>query len=75
VRGYAPPDGFEKLFCTTCGSALFARPPGGGEITGVRLGVLDGEHGLRPQFRQHVATAAAWEPIPDDGLPRYDAGR
>jgi hypothetical protein len=27
---------------------------------------------VRPQVRQRVETAAVWEPIPDDGLPRYD---
>jgi hypothetical protein len=27
--------------------------------------------GIRPQVRQFVAYAAAWEPIPDDGLPRH----
>jgi hypothetical protein len=30
---------------------------------------------VRPSFRTHVGTAAAWEPIPDDGLPRYEAGK
>jgi len=27
---------------------------------------------VRPSFRQYVAYAAGWEPIPDDGLPRFD---
>ena len=71
LREYGPPDGFLKIFCSECGSALFSRPPDRPEIASVRLGVLDGDHGLRPEFRQHVATAAAWEPIPDDGLPRH----
>ena len=70
VTWYVPDDGFEKAFCSTCGSALFSRPPGG-ETTGVRLGAFDGDPGIRPQHRQFVAYAASWEPIPDDGLPRY----
>jgi hypothetical protein len=36
---------------------------------------VDGDPGVRPDARQFVASAAAWEPIPDDGLPRYDARR
>jgi len=27
--------------------------------------------GVRLQYRQFVASAAPWEPIPEDGLPRY----
>ena len=69
---WAPDGGFEKLFCGLCGSALFSRPPGTTDLTGVRLGALDGDPGIRPQWRQFVAYAAPWEPIPDDGLPRYD---
>ena len=30
---------------------------------------------MRPQWRQFVAYAAAWEPIPDDGLPRFDESK
>lgn len=69
---WAPEGGFEKLFCGLCGSALFSRPPGATDLTGVRLGALDDDPGIRPQWRQFVAYAAPWEPIPDDGLPRYD---
>lgn len=64
--------GFAKVFCSACGSALFGRPPGSEEITLVRLGVIDGDPGIRPQGRQFVANAADWEQIPEDGLPRFD---
>ena len=72
LRTWAPEGGFEKLFCGSCGSALFSRPGGTEEIVGVRLGSLDGDPGVRPEWHQYVAYAAAWEAIPDDGLPRYD---
>ena len=36
------------------------------------MSALDGDPGIRPQYRQHVGSAAAWEPIPDDGLPRFE---
>jgi len=69
---WAPEGGFEKVFCGECGSALFGRNPSSGEIVIVRLGAIDGDPGVRPSARQFVAYAAPWEPIPDDGLPRYD---
>ena len=38
----------------------------------VRLGAFDGDPGVRPGWRAYVADAAGWEPIPDDGLERFD---
>ena len=73
VRAYSPGDGgFEKLFCSGCGSALFSRHPERHEVMSVRLGALDEDPGLQMQWRQYVDYAAPWEPIPDDGLERYD---
>ena len=71
VRSYDPGDGAIKDFCSACGSALWSREPQTREFRGVRLGALDADPGVRPSLRQYVAYAAAWEPIPDDGLPRH----
>jgi hypothetical protein len=68
LRSWDPPDGAPKFFCGDCGSAVFSRSPGS---IGIRLGGLDTDPGIRPAYRQYVAYAVAWEPIPDDGLPRY----
>ena len=70
VAAYQPDDGFAKEFCSACGGALWARDPETG-ATAVRLGAFDGDPGVRPSYRQFVAYAAPWEPIPDDGLPRF----
>jgi hypothetical protein len=43
-----------------------------GDILGIRLGTVDGDPGIRPSYHQRVETAAVWEPIPDDGLPRHE---
>jgi len=75
LRGWAPEGGREKVFCGRCGSALFSREPGSADNTGVRLGAVDGDPGIRPMSRQFVAYAACWEDVPDDGLPRYDEAR
>ena len=71
LRAWRPEGGFEKWFCGECGSALFSRDPQDHENVGVRLGALDSDPGIRPSKRQFVAYAASWEPIPDDGLPRF----
>jgi len=72
LASWDPPEGFKKIFCRECGSALFGQAPGSDEISLVRLGVIDGDPQIKPQGRQFVAYAAPWEPIPDDGLPRFD---
>jgi hypothetical protein len=72
VRAWAPADGFEKMFCELCGSALYSRNPRDPSVISVRFGAFDQDPGIRPQWRQFVAFAAPWEPIPDDGLPRHD---
>jgi hypothetical protein len=75
VRKYRPEGGFLKEFCSVCGSALWSRSPDDPEVVSVRLGTFDTDPGIRPSTRQFVAYAAVWEPIPDDGLPRYPEHR
>jgi hypothetical protein len=74
LRAYKPSVGVPKVFCATCGSALFSGDPLS-EQMGIRLGTLDGDPGIRPTHRQFVDSAAAWEEIPDDGLERYPRSR
>lgn len=71
LRAYQPPTGVPKLFCSTCGSALFSGDLFSDEQVVVRMGTLDRDPGIRPRYRQFVDSAAPWEPIPDDGLKRY----
>jgi hypothetical protein len=76
VRSWRHPDGgFEKHFCPECGAHLFSRNPDDPTQMSVRLGAFDGDPGVRPSWRTHVASAAPWEPIPDDGLPRYPGSK
>jgi hypothetical protein len=70
-----PEGGFEKSFCSECGSHLFSRNPDNATQMSVRLGAFDGDPGLRPSWRAFVAYAAPWEPIPDDGLERFAEAR
>ncbi len=75
LRAYEPDDGFPKVFCSACGSSLWSLFPDDRGIASVRLGVFDEDPGIRPSFRQFVAYAAPWEPIPDDGLERFSERR
>jgi hypothetical protein len=75
MRAYAPPDGFLKLFCSACGSALWSQDPADSEVKSVRLGAFDADPDVRPSYRQFVAYAASWEPVPDDGLDHYPERR
>ncbi len=75
LRSFQPEGGVPKLFCETCGSALLSGDPLADPQVAVRLGTLDHDPGVRPQFRQFVDSAAAWEPLPQDGLERHPRSR
>jgi len=70
VRTWTPPDGLPKSFCGECGGQLFGGTLGGPFVV-VRLGALDGDPGIRPEWHIWVSSAPDWEPLPDDGLPRF----
>ena len=73
IRDYDPGDGgFLKSFCSACGGALYSSHPEHPDVLGIRLGTVDGDPGIRPSYHQRVETAAVWEAIADDGLPRYE---
>jgi len=75
LRSYTPPGGSAKTFCSVCGSNLF----GGGwpesETASVRLSTIDSGFDRRPEAHTFVRSVAAWEILPDDGLPRYETRR
>ena len=73
MKAWRHPDGgFEKAFCGECGAQLFSRDPEDHTRMGIRMSAFDGDPGVRPTKRSFVAYAAAWEPIPDDGLERFE---
>ncbi len=72
IREWAPEREFAKSFCSRCGAQLFSHHPTDAAIMSVRLGAFDEDPGVRPSYRQRVESAAAWEPLWDDGLTRYE---
>lgn len=76
VKAWRHPDGgFEKCFCGACGAHLFSHNPDDARQMSIRLGAFDADPGVRPTWRAFVAYAAPWEPIPDDGLERFEEAR
>ena len=72
---WQPEVGGAKWFCSVCGSHIYADNPSHPDSIGIRLGAFDDDPGVRPSVRQFVTYAASWEPIPDDGLERYEESR
>ena len=71
IRTWRPPDGRPKSFCEHCGGHVYSGELDGDGLVGVRLGAVDGDPGMRPRWHQWLESAPDWEPIPDDGLPRF----
>ncbi len=72
IATFHPANGMAKAFCRVCGSSLFGGTwPEGPEVS-IRLGSLDADPGIRPQYHSFVGSKAPWEEPCDDGLPRYD---
>ena len=73
LRVFRPSGGTAvKVFCSVCGSSLFGGLWPEGDEVSVRLGSLDGDPGIRPQYHSFVGSRAVWDALPDDGLPRYE---
>lgn len=72
VTVYDPGDGgWRKAFCSRCGGHLFTSSPDSDEVVAIRMGALDEDPGVRPWAHQFTDYAAPWEPVLDDGLPRF----
>ncbi len=71
LRIYRPaPGAAVKVFCVRCGSSLFGGTwPEGPEVS-IRLGSVDGDPVIRPQYHTFVDSRAPWDEITDD-LPRH----
>src|SRR5829696_8021668 len=63
--------GGEHFAITEGEEAVRTWTPPGGPFVVVRLGAVDGDPGIRPQWHAWVSSAPDWEPLPDDGLPRF----
>jgi hypothetical protein len=72
LRVYEPEGGIaRKVFCIVCGSSIFGGFWPEGEEVSIRLGSLDGDPEIRPQYHSFVDSRAPWDELPEDGRPRY----
>src|SRR5262249_34551856 len=72
LTSYTPEGGSAKTFCSVCGSNLFG---GGGPespSSSVRRSSFGLDYDRKPEAHTFVRSVAAWEILPDDGLPRYE---
>ena len=60
-------------FCGACGSSLFWDAPGR-ETISIAAGTLDGSVALHVAGHIFVSARAAYDDLPDDGLPRHERG-
>jgi hypothetical protein len=70
ITVYGKGEGAVKAFCGVCGSSLFGGDWPDGEEVSIRLGSLDGDPKIKPQFHTFVSDRASWDEITDD-LPQY----
>jgi len=75
INGYTADNGTTRSFCSNCGSSLtFASPNADPDLVEISLGCFDDEVPVRPDAHIYVASGAKWA-LPEDDLPRYEAGR
>jgi len=70
IRVYSGGTSAVKAFCKNCGSSLFGGEWPDGDEVSIRMGTLDDDPGIRPQFHTFVDSMAPWDEICDD-LPQY----
>ncbi|MBS1861675.1 MAG: GFA family protein [Actinobacteria bacterium] len=71
IRAWEPAGGMPKAYCVECGGHLFSGSLED-DLISIRLGAIEGDPGIRPELHQWVSSAATWEELPEDGLPRYE---
>ena len=70
LREFESSPGKLRVFCSRCGSPIYAYLTASPEILRIRLGSLDSAFTKRPLAHTFVADKAEWEPIAD-GLPQF----
>lgn len=72
LREYESSPGKKRVFCSQCGSPIYAYLSATPQVVRIRLGSLDTPFDKRAKAHTFVADKADWEIIGDD-LPQFDA--
>ena len=70
LKAWTPPDGFAKVFCSECGSQLWAQSPSDPDMIFVRASALDDPNLFSPQMVVWAARAPAWDAVAG-GIPAF----
>lgn len=70
ISVYGEGEGAVKAFCSVCGSSLFGGHWPHAKQVSIRMGALDDDPGIEPQFHACVNSRASWDHIAD-ALPQY----
>jgi len=71
LQGYRSSPGKERFFCRQCGCHLFAKEDDSDKVL-LRIGTLEGTHGLMPEGHIYVCDRVPWSNV-RDGLPQHAA--
>ena len=72
LRNFESSPGKLRAFCSQCGSPVYSQRSSLPDVLRIRAGLLDEPVKTALTSHQHVASRAAWWPVPDDGLPRHE---
>lgn len=70
LREYESSPGKLRVFCSTCGSPMYAYLTTSPDVLRLRLGSLDTPFAKQPRAHTWVSDKAPWEPI-DDDVPQF----
>ena len=70
LREYESSPGKFRVFCSACGSPIYAYLSSSPDVLRIRLGSLDTPFERKPLAHTFVSAKASWEPISDD-LPHF----
>lgn len=73
IREYESSPGRFRAFCSRCGSPVYKRVLEQPDSVRIRLGLVDGDPGLRARVHIFVASKAPWYEI-TDALPQFPEG-
>jgi hypothetical protein len=70
LREFESSPGKFRVFCSTCGSPIYAYLSATRDILRLRLGSLDTPFEKQPRAHTFVSDKAQWEPL-HDGIPQF----
>lgn len=70
LREYESSPGKFRVFCSRCGSPIYAYLAASPDVLRIRLGSLDSEFAQQPRVHSFVSEKAAWASIADD-IPQF----